>query len=64
VVAAMGLCFALHLIRLYLLSPEEDFGLLLRAAFIPLRYSGEFEIDVYALTSPISYAFLHGSVAG
>lgn len=63
VVAAMGLCVALHLIRLYLLSPEEDFGLLLRAAFIPLRYSGEFEIDVYALTSPISYAFLHGSVA-
>lgn len=63
VVAAMALCVVLHLIRYYLLSPEQDFGLLLRTAFIPIRYSGEFEIDIYALTSPISYSFLHGSVA-
>ncbi|MGB3387517.1 MAG: rhomboid family intramembrane serine protease [Pseudaminobacter sp.] len=63
VVGSMGLCIAFHLIRSYLLSPEQDFGLLLRAAFIPLRYSGEFEIDIYALTTPVSYAFLHGSLA-
>lgn len=63
VVAAIGLCVVLHLIRLYLLTPEQDFGLLLRAAFIPIRYSGEFDIDIYALTSPVSYAFLHGSFA-
>jgi membrane associated rhomboid family serine protease len=63
VVAAIALCVVVHLIRFYLLTPEQDFGLLLRAAFIPIRYSGEFEIDVYALTSPISYAFLHGSIA-
>jgi membrane associated rhomboid family serine protease len=63
VVASIGLCVLLHLVRLYILSPDQDFGLLLRAAFIPIRYSGQFEIDIYALTSPITYAFLHGSVA-
>ena len=42
---------------------EQDFGLLVRAAFIPIRYSGAFPIDVYAFTSPVSYSLLHGSIA-
>ncbi len=36
---------------------------MVRAAFIPIRYSGQFPIDVYAFTSPVTYSFLHGGLA-
>jgi membrane associated rhomboid family serine protease len=62
VVALTAICIVVHLVRLYLLTIEQDFGLLLRAAFIPIRYSGQFDLDVYAFTSPFTYTFLHGSV--
>lgn len=61
VIVAIALCVAIHLCRAYVLSPQQDFALLIRAAFIPLRYSGQFVIDLYAFTSPVTYAFLHGS---
>lgn len=63
VLALIAVNAGLHLIRLYVLTPGQDIALLLRAAFIPLRYSGAFEIDLYALTSPVTYAFLHGGLA-
>ncbi|MFU0504594.1 rhomboid family intramembrane serine protease [Pseudaminobacter sp. NGMCC 1.201702] len=63
VIAAIGLCVGIHLLRVYVLTQEQDIGVLLRAAFIPIRYSGQFIIDVYAFTSPFTYAFLHGGVA-
>lgn len=63
VVALIAACAGVHLLRAYLLTPQQDVALLLRTAFFPIRYSGAFEIDIYALTSPVSYAFLHGGFA-
>ena len=62
VVALTVACVIIHLVRLYVLSVEQDIGLLLRAAFIPIRYSGQFDLDIYAFTSPFTYTLLHGSV--
>lgn len=65
VLAIIGACVAVHLVRVYLLSPAQDDGLLIRAAFIPLRYwaiyYGELPLDIYAFTTPLTYAFLHGN---
>jgi membrane associated rhomboid family serine protease len=63
VIAFIVACVGIHLVRLYVLDEEQDFWLIVQAAFIPIRYSGEFPIDVYAFTSPVSYSLLHGSVA-
>lgn len=63
VLLLIAVCAAVHLVRFYVLTGEQDLALLLRAAFIPLRYSGAFEIDLYAWTSPVTYAFLHGGFA-
>jgi membrane associated rhomboid family serine protease len=62
VVALIALCSLVHLLRVYALSPQQDLGLLLRTAFIPVRYSGQFDLDIYAFTSTVTYSFLHGSV--
>ena len=61
VVALSAACVIIHLVRLYVLSVDQDIGLLLRAAFIPIRYSGQFDLDIYAFTSPLTYTLLHGS---
>lgn len=63
VLAVIGICIAVHLVRLYLLTDDQDFALLVRAAFIPIRYSGRYDLEVYAFTSPFTYAFLHGGWA-
>lgn len=63
VFAVIGACVAIHLVRVYLLSLDQDLWLLVRAAFIPIRYSGQFDIDIYAFTTPLTYAFLHGGFA-
>lgn len=63
VLGLIGLCVAIHLLRMWVLSPQQDVSLLVRAAFIPFRYSGQFIIDIYAFTSPVTYAFLHGSLS-
>lgn len=62
VTGLIAACAIIHLVRAYWLSPSQDLDLLVRFAFIPLRYSGEYAIDVYARVSPVSYAFLHGDV--
>lgn len=63
VLGLIALCIGIHLMRTYLLTPDQDFEVLVRAAFVPIRYSGEYEIDVWAFTSPFTYALLHGGVA-
>ena len=63
VLAVMGLCIGIHLVRTYVLTPDQDFEVLVRAAFVPIRYSGQYEIDVWAFTSPFTYALLHGGFA-
>lgn len=60
VVALIVACVGVHLTRMWLLSPQQDFEIILRFAFIPVRYSGEYTLDLYAFVSPLSYAFLHG----
>lgn len=63
VVGVMALCVGIHLIRTYFLTPDQDYDVLVRAAFVPIRYSGQYEIDVWAFTSPFTYALLHGGFA-
>jgi membrane associated rhomboid family serine protease len=62
VISIAAVCVAVHLIRVYVLSLDQDIDLILRAAFIPIRYSGLYDIDVYAFTTPFTYAFLHGGI--
>jgi len=63
VLAVIGICVVVHLIRFYWLTDDQDFSLLIRTAFIPIRYSGQFDVDIFAFTSTVSYSLLHGSVA-
>lgn len=63
VILLLTLCTGIHLLRTYVLTTEQDFDLIIRAAFVPIRYSGEFVLDSYAFTSPFTYALLHGSFA-
>lgn len=63
VLAVIGICVAVHLIRVYWLTDDQDFELLVRAAFVPIRYSGRFDLDFFAFSSPFTYAFLHGGFA-
>ena len=63
VLIAILACAAIHLLRLYVLTPDQDIDLLLRAAFIPIRYTGGYEWDAYAFTSPATYSLLHGGLA-
>jgi len=59
VLAAMALCAIVHIVRVYVLTADQDIDLLVRTAFIPIRYSGQLPLDIYAFTSTITYAFLH-----
>ncbi|MFC6488947.1 rhomboid family intramembrane serine protease [Nitratireductor sp. GCM10026969] len=63
VIALIALCVGVHLIRTLLLSQPADLLVLVHFAFLPLRYTGGYPLDIYALLSPVTYAFLHGSVA-
>ena len=61
--ALIGICVVVHLVSAYVLTEDQFLLLLINAAFIPIRYSGQFALDVSAFTSPFTYAFLHGSLA-
>lgn len=64
VVVALGLLWAIHLIRVGLLDRIQDLGLLLETAFIPLRYAVPLTDQSPAwLWSPVTYSLLHGSFA-
>src|SRR5262249_1520503 len=62
-VALIAVCAGVHLLRVYVFDIDQDIELLLRTAFIPIRYAGIFDIDVWAFTSPFTYTFLHGGLA-
>ena len=53
-------CVGIHALRSFVLTPDQDFALVLHMAFIPLRYTGGYDLDVYAWLSPLSYSLLHG----
>jgi membrane associated rhomboid family serine protease len=63
VLLLIALCVAVYVAQGYLLDLDQNMELLVRAAFIPVRYSGLYDIDVYAFTTPVTYAFLHGGLA-
>src|SRR5262245_18993752 len=56
-------CAILYFWPAYFLTDQQYLGLLARGAFVPIRYSGQFELDIYAFTTPFTYAFMHGSLA-
>lgn len=62
IIVLIAICVGLHLVRTYLLSPQQDFWLILQFAFIPLRYSGGYSLDAYAFMGPWTYSFLHGGI--
>lgn len=62
VLGLIAICVGLHFVRHYILTLDQDLIFLINFSFIPARYSGEYLIDLYAFTGPITYAFLHGSI--
>lgn len=50
----------IHLVRTQFLNAEQDFSVLLHAAFIPIFYSGAYNIDLWSFTAPFTYTLLHG----
>lgn len=63
VLAMILACAAIHLLRVYILTPLQDVEVLVRFAFLPLRYTGGYPLDIYSVVSPLTYAFLHGDIA-
>lgn len=61
VIVLIVICVGVHLVRTFILTVPQDLIVLVTGAFIPLRYSGAFSVDVFAFTTPFTYAFLHGS---
>lgn len=62
VLAAMAICVVIHLVRTQFLNVEQNLDVIVYAAFIPVRYSGGYGVDLSALVPPVSYSFLHGDV--
>ncbi len=62
VIVFIALCVIVHTWRLYVLDLEQDLDLLISSAFIPIRYSGQFTLDVFAFSSPVTYSLLHGNL--
>ena len=64
VLLLIGFMLAIHAARQFLFSPEQDNYIIAYGAFIPLAYQGEVGLPVWSLvTSPVTYALLHGSWA-
>lgn len=62
VLALIAACVGVHLARMWVLTPAQDFEMILRFAFIPLRYSGGYALDADAFLAPFTYAFMHGGL--
>lgn len=61
-VAALALLTFVHVVRTYLLTPQQDEWVLLQFAFISARYLPQFMAADWAwLWTPVTYSFLHGS---
>lgn len=59
---AIALLWGVHLVRTYLLDPQQDLQLVIEGAFIPFRYTIPFSAQTLAwLWSPLTYSFLHGN---
>lgn len=61
VVLFLLLCIGIHIVRTQFLSADADDALIVRAAFIPVFYSGRYGFDLFSVTAPVTYSLLHGS---
>ena len=60
-VCLVGVCFAVHIARQYLLSEQWQDWVVLTFAYFPIRYTPEyFVLDLPTLVSPLGHSFLHG----
>ncbi|MFB2553269.1 rhomboid family intramembrane serine protease [Ensifer soli] len=57
----LGVLVAIHLVRAYLLTPDQDGYVLFEFAFTPARYAFPLaEQSLAWLWTPVTYSFLHG----
>lgn len=63
VIALAAVCIIVHLVRTYFLGQSADLLVVLNFAFMPLRFTSDYPLDVYAWLSPVTYSFLHGGLA-
>lgn len=67
VTALIAAMIVVHLVRAFVLTPDQDYGLLLIFSFIPVRYTEVardfgFPGGIYAeIWSPVTYGLIHGS---
>jgi membrane associated rhomboid family serine protease len=61
VIWLITICALLQLLRAHVLTNEQDTILAFYGAFIPARYAQGLAISPEAITSVVSYSFLHGS---
>ena len=59
----IAVCVGIYVLQFHVLTMAQDYAVLIRGAFIPVRYSGQVPLDIYAFTSPVTYSLLHGSFA-
>lgn len=60
VVSIIAVLVGIHLIGTYVLSDDQYVQLIFWGAFIPVRYTGGYALDLAAFTSPVTYSLLHG----
>lgn len=60
IVTVIGVMAAIHLVRTQILNEEQDFWLIVHAAFVPDFYSGSYALDVWSFVAPFTYTLLHG----
>jgi membrane associated rhomboid family serine protease len=63
VLAFIAICGAAYFVSDYVLDDRQRDWLLLHAAFIPILYSGQVQIDFLPVAGPVTYSLLHGSIA-
>ncbi len=63
IVWLIGICALVHVARIYVLSNEQNILAMFYGAFIPARYNQGVSLSLEAVTSTVSYSFLHGSFA-
>ncbi len=57
----IAICCAIHVVREYLLTLDQNFLVMVNGAFIPARYSPFHVFELASITSPVTYSFIHGS---